>query len=109
MNSSHFDSAIGATWNLGSQTCEFKKANSARRRPTRFFSGRPAGSDVFVNVLVCDTIFDGQERYDTAFFDFDKNLSNGFIARMRVGEWAPFASAADAFPPIRSFRTLPEA
>src|SRR5215475_10350482 len=25
------------------------------------------------------------------FFDFDKDLGNGFIARMRQGDWAPFA------------------
>jgi predicted AlkP superfamily pyrophosphatase or phosphodiesterase len=42
-------------------------------------------------VLVCDTVFDdGQELYDTAFFDFDKDLSNSFIARMHQGDWAPF-------------------
>ena len=91
MNSSHFDSATGATWNLGSEVaCEFKKGNLGTATANQvFFRATGLGPDVFVNVLVCDTIFDGQERYDTAFFDFDKNLANGFIARMRVGEWAP--------------------
>ena len=98
MNSSHFDSARGATWNLGSEVaCEFKKGNLGTATANQVFCRATGlGPDVFVNVLVCDTIFDGQERYDTAFFDFDKNLSNGFIARMRVGEWAPFA-----LPPCR--------
>ena len=93
MNSSHFDSATGATWNLGSEVaCEFKKGNLGTATANQvFFRATGLGPDVFVNVLVCDTIFDEQERYDTAFFDFDKNQSNGFIARMRVGEWAPFA------------------
>jgi predicted AlkP superfamily pyrophosphatase or phosphodiesterase len=93
MNGSHFDSPTGATWNLGSEVdCEFKKGNLGTATANQvFFRASGLGPDVFVNVLVCDTIPDGQERYDTAFFDFDKNLSNGFIARMRVGEWAPFA------------------
>ena len=93
MNSSHFDIPTGATWNLGSEVdCEFKKDNLGTETANQvFFRASGLGPDVFVNVLVCDTIPDGQERYDTAFFDFDKNLSNGFIARMRVGEWAPFA------------------
>ena len=34
----------------------------------------PSLGRVDVNVLVCDTVFDGQERYDTAFFDFDKSV-----------------------------------
>ncbi len=58
-----------------------------------------------VNVLVCDTIFDGQERYDTAFFDFDKDLANGFVARMRAGDWAPFALPL-IVPPDTAFPDL---
>ena len=58
-----------------------------------------------INLLVCDSVFDGQERYDSAFFDFDKNLSNGFVARMRQGDWTPFALplAAPADPQFPDF------
>ena len=64
-----------------------------------------AWARVDVNVLVCDTVFDGQERYDTAFFDFDKSLSNGFVARMRRGDWAPFALPVTP-PPDPAFPDL---
>lgn len=90
MNVSHFDSASADLWNLGGQNCEFKKANIGTATANQVFFN-PSLGRVDVNVLVCDTIADGQERYDAAFFDFDKNLGNGFIARMRQGEWAPFA------------------
>jgi predicted AlkP superfamily phosphohydrolase/phosphomutase len=106
MNASHFDSASAAAWNLGSQTCEFQKANIGTATANQVFFN-PTMGRVDVNVLVCDTVFDGQERYDTAFFDFDKNLANGFVARMRQGEWAPFtlpltAPADPAFPDLAS-------
>jgi len=91
MNASHFDSPSADAWNLGNQTCEFKKANIGTVTANQvFFSSTNLGR-VDVNVLVCDSVFDDQERYDTAFFDFDKDLGNGFIARMRQGDWAPFA------------------
>src|SRR5262245_5977368 len=91
MNASHFDSTSAEAWNLGDQACEFKKANIGTVTANQvFFSSTNLGR-VDVNVLVCDTAFDGQEHYDTAFFDFDKDLGNGFIARMRQGDWAPFA------------------
>jgi predicted AlkP superfamily pyrophosphatase or phosphodiesterase len=91
MNASHFDSAASDAWNLGGQACEFKKANLGTAPANQVFFQSSSLGRVDVNVLVCDTVFDGQERYDAAFFDFDKNLDNGFIARMRQGEWAPFA------------------
>ena len=102
MNASHFDMATANSWNLGSQTCEFKKANIGTATENQVFFN-PSLGRVDVNVLVCDTVFDSQERYDTTFFDFDKDLANGFIARMRQGEWAPFAlpltaPADPAFP-----------
>src|SRR5262245_18391835 len=81
MNNSAFDIATGAAWNLGSQTCEFRKGNLGTATANQVFFQSSTLGRVDVNVLVCDTIFDGLERYDTAFFDFDKNLSNGFIAR----------------------------
>ena len=90
MNASHFDAMSADAWNLGSQTCEFKKANIGTASADQVFFN-PSLGRVDVNVLVCDTVFDGQEHYDTAFFDFDKSLSDGFIARMRHGDWAPFA------------------
>ena len=90
MNASHFDSASADAWSLGSQACEFKKANIGTVTANQVFFN-PSFGRVDVNVLVCDTVFDGQERYDTAFFDLDKDLGNGFIARMRQGDWAPFA------------------
>src|SRR5499426_2347225 len=91
MNASHFDSTSADAWSLGSQTCEFKKANIGTVTANQvFFSSTNLGR-VDVNVLVCDSVFDDQERYDTAFFDFDKDLGNGFIARMLQGDWAPFA------------------
>ena len=37
MNSSHFDSATGATWNLGNQACEFKKGNSGTATANQVF------------------------------------------------------------------------
>lgn len=90
MNASHFDAASADSWNLGSEACEFKKANIGTATANQVFFNPTLGR-VDLSVLVCDTVFDGQERYDTAFFDFDKSLSNGFIARMRLGDWAPFA------------------
>src|SRR5262245_56609008 len=90
MNTSHFDSTSAEAWNLGNQTCEFKKANIGTITANQVFFS-PSFGRVDVNVLVCDSVFDGQERYDTAFFDFDKDLGNGFTARMRQGDWAPFA------------------
>ena len=90
MNASHFDSTSADAWSLGSQACEFKKANIGTATANQVFFN-PSFGRVDVNVLVCDTVFDGQERYDTAFFDFDKDLGNDFIARMRQGDWAPFA------------------
>jgi hypothetical protein len=103
MNATHFDAASADAWNLGSQACEFKKANIGTATANQVFFQTFSLSQVFINVLVCDTVFDGQESYDTAFFDFDKNLSNSFIARMRQGDWAPFelpllAPPDSAFP-----------
>ena len=72
------------------QVCEFKKANIGTETANQIFFNPTLGR-VDINLLVCDTVFDGQERYDAAFFDFDKNLSSGFIARMHQGDWAPFA------------------
>ena len=94
MNASHFDSTSADAWSLGSQACEFKKANIGTAMANQVFFNpnlNPSLGRVDVNVLVCDAVFDGQERYDTAFFDFDKDLGNGFVARMRQGDWAPFA------------------
>jgi predicted AlkP superfamily pyrophosphatase or phosphodiesterase len=90
MSGIHFDAASADAWNLGSQTCEFKKANIGTATANQVFFDTFSLGQVFVNVLVCDSVFDGQELYDTAFFDFDKNLANSFIARMRQGDWAPF-------------------
>jgi predicted AlkP superfamily phosphohydrolase/phosphomutase len=103
MNGSHFDSAIGDGWTLGAESCEFRKGNLGTMTADQvFFSSQSLGR-VDVNVLACDTISDSEERYDVLYFDFDKNLSNGFIARLRPGEWAPFAlpltvPADPAFP-----------
>jgi predicted AlkP superfamily phosphohydrolase/phosphomutase len=91
MNASHFDAEPANAWNLGSVACEFKKANIGTATADQVFFSSSSLGRVDVNVLVCDTVFDAQERYDTAFFDFDKDLGNGFIARMRQGDWAPFA------------------
>lgn len=103
MNASHFDVATADTWSLGGQSCEFKKANLGTATANQVFFNTTGLGRANVNVLVCDTVADGQERYDTAFFDLDKDLSNGFIARMKQGDWAPFAlpltvPADPAFP-----------
>jgi hypothetical protein len=107
MNGTHFDAESANTWNLGSITCEFKKANIGTATANQVFFQNPFNTveRVFVNALACDTIFDGQERYDTAFFDFDKNLSNSFIARMHEGDWAPFELPLIA-PPDSAFPDL---
>ena len=106
MNASHFDSASADNWSLGSQACEFKKANIGTATANQvFFTSSSLGS-IDVNVLVCDTVFDGQERYDTAFFDFDKNLGNGSVARMRQGDWAPFALPSLKVPEDATFKDL---
>jgi predicted AlkP superfamily pyrophosphatase or phosphodiesterase len=90
MNATHFNAASADGWDLGNQACEFKKANIGTATPNQVFFQTFSRDQVFVNVLVCDTVVDDQELYDTAFFDFDKNLSNSFIARMHQGDWAPF-------------------
>jgi len=107
MDGTHFDAESANAWNLGSVTCEFKKANIGTATANQVFFQNPFNTveRVFVNVLACDTIFDGQERYDTAFFDFDKNLSNSFIARMHEGDWAPFELPLIA-PPDSAFPDL---
>jgi predicted AlkP superfamily pyrophosphatase or phosphodiesterase len=104
MNASHFDPASASPWNLGSQACEFKQANIGTATANQIFFN-PGLGRVDVNVLVCDTVFDGQERYDTAFFDFDRDLANGFVARMRAGDWAPFA-LPPMVPPDTAFPDL---
>lgn len=91
LNASHFDAAAANAWNLGSENCEFKKANLGTATANQVFFSTTSLGRADVNVLVCDTVMDGQEKYDVAFFDFDKDLSNGFIARMKQGDWAPFA------------------
>lgn len=105
LNASHFDAASANAWNLGTQSCEFKKANLATATANQVFFSSTSLGRADVNVLVCDTIFDGQEKYDTAFFDFDKNLANGFIARMKQGEWAPFKLPLTV-PPDAAFPDL---
>jgi Type I phosphodiesterase / nucleotide pyrophosphatase len=90
MNGAHFDAPSADAWNLGSQACEFKKANIGTATANQVFFQTFSMGQVFLNVLVCDAVFDGQELYDSAFFDLDKNLANSFIARMRQGDWAPF-------------------
>ena len=107
MDGTHFDAESANAWNLGSVACEFKKANIGTATANQVFFQNPFNSAerIFVNVLACDTIFDGRERYDTAFFDFDKNLSNSFIARMHEGDWAPFELPLIA-PPDSAFPDL---
>ena len=102
MNASHFDAASAETWNLGSVACEFKKANIGAETANQVFFQTFSLGRVSVNVLVCDTVFDGQELYDAAFFDFDKDLSNRFVARMHQGDWAPFELPLVA-PPDSAF------
>lgn len=103
MSGVHFDAVSADAWNLGSQACEFKKANIATATANQVFFQTFSLGQVFVNVLVCDSVFDGQELYDTAFFDFDKNLANSFIARMRQGDWAPFELPLQLGPPDAAF------
>ena len=90
MNATHFDVASANGWNLAGQACEFKKANIGLATANQVFFQTFSLGRVNVNVLVCDTVFDGQEKYDTAIFDFDKDIANDVIARLREGEWAPF-------------------
>jgi predicted AlkP superfamily pyrophosphatase or phosphodiesterase len=99
MNGVHFDAASADAWNLGNQTCEFKKANIGTEISNQVFFDTFSLGRVFVNVLVCDTVFDGQELYDSAFFGFDKDLSNSFVARMHQGDWAPFELPLDFLAP----------
>ena len=103
MNASHFDSGAAAAWNLDGQACEFKKTNLGTIPANQVFFQTFSLGRVDVNVLVCDTIENGQEQYDTAFFDFDKDLSNGVIAKMKAGEWAPFALTSLNVPPDPTF------
>jgi predicted AlkP superfamily pyrophosphatase or phosphodiesterase len=105
MNASHFDSTSADAWSLGSQACEFKQANIGTVTANQVFFN-PSFGRVDINVLVCDTVFDSQERYDAAFFDFDRDLGNGFIARMRQGDWAPFALPQLTAPADTTFPEL---
>jgi hypothetical protein len=61
MNASHFDSDAANAWTLGGQPCEFNKANLGTATASQVFFQTFSLGRVFVNVLVCDTIFDGQE------------------------------------------------
>jgi predicted AlkP superfamily pyrophosphatase or phosphodiesterase len=103
MNASHFDSASADAWSLGGQACEFKKANIGTVTANQVFFQTFSLGRVNVNVLVCDTNDNDLEQYDTAFFDFDKDLSNGFVAKMKAGEWAPFALTSLSVPPDSAF------
>jgi predicted AlkP superfamily phosphohydrolase/phosphomutase len=100
MNGSHFDPGAPG-WILGSEPCALPRGNFGATTANQVFFQSASLGRVDVNVLACDT--DGNTEHDTLFFDFDKNLGNGFIARLRQGEWAPFAlpltvPADPAFP-----------
>ncbi|MFQ6058524.1 MAG: alkaline phosphatase family protein [Anaerolineae bacterium] len=85
MTASHFGEAEG--WDPGDRTFEHSRANLGTRTANRLFFRTFEHGDFDLNILVADTVFDGLERYDTAFLDFDKDLSNGFQAELREGEW----------------------
>jgi hypothetical protein len=51
MNASHFDSTSAEAWSLGSQACEFKKANIGTAMANQVFFS-PSFGRVDVNVLV---------------------------------------------------------
>ena len=81
--------ATAETWNLGNEKLEHAQellaASDGSRLPTyEMEAGRP----LRLAVLGADTRFDRREAYDTLYLDFDRDLSNGFAARLRAGQWA---------------------
>jgi predicted AlkP superfamily pyrophosphatase or phosphodiesterase len=105
MNGSHFSVDAANAWNLGGQACEFKQANIGTLTANQIFFQTFTIGRVDLNLMVCDTIFDGQEKYDTAIFDLDKDISNGVIARMHQGDWAPFKLPLSV-PPDATFSDM---
>ncbi|MCI0402008.1 MAG: alkaline phosphatase family protein [Acidobacteria bacterium] len=48
-----------------------------------------SGQKLELKLLAADTEFDGREAYDTVFLDFDRDLGDGYLARVRAGDWTP--------------------
>ncbi len=84
------DPAGKATWSFGGEKLEHARelfpVGEGSHLPTyQMESGPP----LKLTALAADTQFDRREAYDTIYLDFDRDLSNGFTARLRPGEWAP--------------------
>ena len=77
-------------WSTGSERLE----HSRELYPTAEGSHLPvfeneSGERLELKLLAADTEFDGREAYDTVFLDFDHDLGDGYLARLRAGEWTP--------------------
>jgi predicted AlkP superfamily phosphohydrolase/phosphomutase len=48
-----------------------------------------SGRKLELKLLAADTESDGREAYDTLFLDFDHDLGDGYLARLRAGDWTP--------------------
>ncbi len=77
-------------WSTGAERLE----HSRELYPTGDGSHLPvfeneSGQRLELKMLAADTQLDGREAYDTVFLDFDHDLSNGYLARLRAGEWTP--------------------
>jgi len=84
------DSNKAESWNFGGEKIEHARelfpVGEGSHLPTyQLDSGRV----LTVTALAADTVLDGREAYDTLYLDFDRDLGNGFTARLRAGEWAP--------------------
>lgn len=82
--------ARNETWGLGNEKLEHTRelfpVGEGSHLPTYQMEN---GRMLKLTALAADTQVDGRESYDTLYLDFDRDLGNGFTARLRAGEWAP--------------------
>ncbi|HXE74971.1 MAG TPA: alkaline phosphatase family protein [Candidatus Xenobia bacterium] len=84
------DSSRNAPWNFGGEKLErarelFPVGEGSHLPTYQLESGPP----LTLMALAADTQLDDREAFDTLYLDFDRDLGNGFTARLRAGQWAP--------------------
>jgi predicted AlkP superfamily pyrophosphatase or phosphodiesterase len=81
--------AIPEQWKYGQEKFEHAKdLQLAGANPSPVTYKLKSGESIPVYILAVDRNFDGRENYNAIVLDFDKDLSNGFIARLAENQWA---------------------
>ncbi|MBI2957087.1 MAG: alkaline phosphatase family protein [Acidobacteria bacterium] len=87
-------------WKLGG--AKFERSRELQAKPDspaalgfQLEGGAPLG----LYALAADTVADGAERYDTLWLDFDRDLTNGYAAKLGASAWVPVVlPVSDASP-----------